>query len=236
MTHQTDGLPFRVGRALLDPLRRYHRHRVLGLEHVPTTGGALCVVHHSFATYDALLLGLRVIEQVGRFPYGLGDDKLFRVPLFRDFLHELNFRPASPTAGRELLAQGELLFVAPGGMREAVRPSARRYEPDWHDRKGFVRLAIEAQVPVVLFACPAADRLYTLYDTPITEAAYRRFKLPVVVARGYGPTLLPRPVALTHFVSAPILPPATGADDHDAVDRFHAELEAQMRALLARRD
>jgi 1-acyl-sn-glycerol-3-phosphate acyltransferase len=231
----TDKLVFRVGKRLLDPLARYHHHRVEGMEHVPRSGPALCVLHHSFATYDAFLVGLRVMEDVGRFPYGLGDNQLFRFPPIRPLLDDLHIRPAEPGAALALLRQGELVFVAPGGMREALRPYSRRYEPDWHDRKGFVRLALRAQVPVVLFACPAADRIYTVYDLPLTERFYQRFHLPLALVRGVGPTLVPRPVRLTHHISEPIPPPPDDADDPEAVDRFHAVLVARMRELLTLR-
>jgi 1-acyl-sn-glycerol-3-phosphate acyltransferase len=235
MPLQPDSLPFRVMRRLLTPLERYHDFSVEGLEHIPREGPALCVLHHSFATYDGLLLGMRLIEETGRVPWGLGDDQLFRLPVAASLMTSLNVRPASPDAGMELLNQGELVFVAPGGMREALRPSSKRYRSYWRNRKGFVRLAMRAQVPVVLLGVPAADRIFKLYDTPLTRQMYERFHLPVPVLRGVGPTLIPRPVALTGYIGAPIHPPVASPDDTEAVDAFHAELLAQMAILLARR-
>ena len=70
-----------VFRRALEPLRRYHRYRAEGLENVPVIGGALIAVHHSFATYDGLLLGTSVYDVTGRLPTALGDDLLFRIPM-----------------------------------------------------------------------------------------------------------------------------------------------------------
>jgi 1-acyl-sn-glycerol-3-phosphate acyltransferase len=221
-------------RRLLAPLERYHDVSVEGLEHIPREGPALCVVHHSFATYDAFLLGKRVIEETGRIPWWLGDDQLFRLPIAASLMSSLNVRPASPTAGMELLDQGELV-MARGGMLEALRPSTKRYRSYWRTRKGFVRLALRAQVPLVLLGVPAADRIFKLYDTPLTRPMYEPFHLPVPALRGLGPTLIPRPVALTGYISAPIQPPVASPDDTEAVDAFHAELVALMATLLARR-
>ena len=48
---------------LLEPVRRYHRHAVEGMEHIPAEGPALLVIHHSLATYDGFLFALKVFHQ-----------------------------------------------------------------------------------------------------------------------------------------------------------------------------
>jgi 1-acyl-sn-glycerol-3-phosphate acyltransferase len=229
-------LPFRVVRRLLDPLRAYHQFDVVGLEHVPRSGPVLMVVHHSFATYDGFMLGQAVVEHTGRVPRALGDDQLFALPGVAGFLHQLGVRPASPSRALDMLRRGEMVMVAPGGMREALRPTATaRYRSNWVGRRGFVRLAIDAQVPVILAACPAADRIYRVYDHHVTRAIYEQLHLPLALVRGVGPTLIPRPVQLTAYVDTPVSPPNVSAEDDEAVDAFHDVLTARMGALLRRR-
>ncbi len=226
----------RRARRILAPLKRYHQHQVVGLEHIPRSGPVLLVLHHSLATYDGLLLGMTILDQVGRAPRGLGDNAIFRVPWLRGVARRAGIVPASPHAGAELLAAGELVAVAPGGMRESLRTRDERYRVAWSDRRGFARLALRTGAPIVLAACPRADDIYTVYPSRITRGIYQRFHLPLPVFRGLGPTPLPRPTALVHHVAAPLRPPAHDPADEEAqIAALHAAATARMKALLARR-
>lgn len=217
---------------MLAGLARYHRHRVYGLEHLPTEGPALVAVNHSLATYDTGLLTLAVFEQTGRLMRGLGDRSLFVTPGIKEVMPRLGVVDADPDNARRLLEQGEIVVVAPGGMREALRPRDERYRVQWDDRRGFARLALQAQVPVILAACPRADDVFTPYRNPLTPRVYKRLKLPLPIARGLGPTALPRPVALTHTLRAPLQPPEGPVADH--LDTFHQTLVWEMESLMAR--
>jgi len=217
-------------------LARYHRHEAVGLSNVPATGAALLAIHHSLATYDGLLLALAIEDATGRLPVGLGDDLLFRTPGLRHVVRGAGIVPANPDNGRALLSRGHLVAVAPGGMREALRPSDERYRVRWGRRKGFVRLAVETGTPVVLAACPAADDLYDVYETRLTKLAYKHLRVPIPFVRGLGPTWIPRPVKLVHHIAPPIVPPPFDpvvADEQ--VDAMHAEIVRTMAALIERR-
>ena len=161
--------PDRIQRAarLVRPLMAAHRFSTKGMEHVPRSGGCLMVVHHSLATYDGFLLGLDIWDRTGRLGRGLGDDRIFQTPRLAELAQDIGLVPASPTAGRELLDAGELVGVAPGGMWEALRPSEARYQSRWGSRRGFCRLALRAQVPMLLAAVPRADELYSVYAKPL---------------------------------------------------------------------
>jgi 1-acyl-sn-glycerol-3-phosphate acyltransferase len=222
---------------VLRPLQRYHRHRVVGMGHLPRAGAALLVVHHSLATYDGFMLGLAIFEATGRPPRGLGDDMIFRTPLLRRAARAIGIVPASPTAGEDLLRAGELVGVAPGGMWEGLRPREERYQTRWEGRRGFVRLALRCGAPMVLAACPRADDLYTVYGSALTDAVYARLKAPLPLLRGLGPTLVPRPLQLTHYIAPPIQPPPWDPAREDTdVEALFTQAESTMAALLRRRD
>lgn len=213
-------------------LRYYHRHRVVGLEHVPRSGRLLLVVNHSFATYDTALLCDAVYQATGRVARGLADRALFIGPDRGRLAGALGFVPANPANGTALLESEQIALVAPGGMREALRPSHERYGVRWQRRKGFVRLAMETGSPIVLSACPDADRIYRVYENVFTKLVYQRARLPFAVLRGWGPTLMPRPVVLTHLLSEPLDPPEGEVTD-GAVDAWHQEICGRMNALMA---
>lgn len=221
-------------RPVVDALASYHDYRVEGLEHVPRTGPALLAVNHSLATYDGFLFGVAVGDATGRFPASLGDDLIFRLPGVRRLGRLMGITPGRHRNGEELLRRGHLVALAPGGMREGLRPSQERYRIRWEKRKGFARLAIRTGAPLLLAGCPAADDLYTVYETWLTKASYRYLKLPVPLIRGLGPTLIPRPIPLVHRIAPPLIPPPCDRARFDAqVDAFHAQAVEVMEGLLS---
>lgn len=218
-------------------LSTYHRHDLVGVENIPANGRCLLVVNHSFATYDNGILVSKIKELTGRLVRPLGDRSLFYVPTFGKILGKTGSVPARPHIAEFLLKDEEaLVLVAPGGMREALRPSSEQYQIRWQTRKGFVRLAVQTQSPIILSACPAADELYTVYENWLTKKIYQRFRLPLVAIRGLGPSLLPRPIKLTHYLSAPIAPPQVDLNDEAAieaaVEKWHSELCEEMQSML----
>ncbi len=203
---------------------------------MPASGPALLVIHHSLATYDGLLLAVAIWEATGRVPAGLGHDRFFDVPGLRRVVAELGIRRATPENGRQLLAEGKMVGVAPGGMWEALRPSTERYQVRWQNRRGFVRLALDAQVPMVLAACPRADELFDVDPHPLTDWVYHQLRLPLPFARGRRGLPIPRAVPLVHHVAPPIIPPPVDPDRYDEqVAALHAEAVSVMEGLLARR-
>ena len=224
-----------VFKNILKPLRLYHRYEVRGLEKFPKEGRLILAVHHSLATYDGFLLGLEIFEKKNRLPKGLGDDLLFKLPVTKDLAPEIGLVPASHENAKELLENEELLAIAPGGMRESLRPSHERYNVRWGKRKGFVRLAIETGTPIVLAACPSADRIFKVYENPLTALAYKKFKFPLPIFRGWGLSMVPRPVKLTHYLSAPIIPPKMDKENLELqVNTFHNVLIKEMERLMSK--
>ena len=56
---------------------------------------------------------------------------------------------ASPENARQALESGAALLVYPGGDYEVHRPSWEGNQVDFGGRKGFIRLALEQEVPIV---------------------------------------------------------------------------------------
>jgi len=224
--------------AVYTALGKYHRHRVVGSENLIKEGRSLLVFNHSLATYDMSIMIAKVRHITGRVVMGLGDDMWFRLPVLGQFLAETGTVRACPVAAEELLNKEEILLVAPGGMREALKPSSETNLLHWDQRKGFVRLAIKTQTPITLVACPEADDIYTVYENRFTKMVYQRMRLPLTVVRGLGLSLIPRPVKLTHFISEAQIPPQVDLNDekafNKAVDHWHKELTDEMSRMLTK--
>lgn len=218
---------------LCKPLALYHRHSLVHAERLPLSGPVLLVCTHSFASYDLVLLVVSLLQQTGRLARALGHKQLwFFHPLMSSLSQRIGVVPGTPDAGHKLLAAGELVAVAPGGTREAIRHSGERFRVSWHNRNGFARLALQTGAKVVFAATPAADQIFTLYDNPLTRALYDRFKLAPPLLRGIGPTPIPRPVKLTSYLSEPLVPPPFSGSE-DEVHAFRNTCESLMNALIA---
>lgn len=225
------------GEPLIKGLKIYHRYAALGLENIPRKQGAIIVVNHSLATYDILMLMHSIFEQTGRLPRPLVDRLVTKAPILGAITSRVGCLSASPLHAHHLLEQNQLVVVAPGGMAEAIRPHTERYRTLWKERKGFIRLSINTGAPVILAFCPDSDDLFKVYDAHLTQWMYRSLRLPFMLARGLGPTPLPRPIKLKHYISAPLIPPPpphTPTQEQSAVEDFHSEVSHQANELMNR--
>ena len=225
---------FLRGLALLRRLAAYHQYEAFGLDeilHIET--GATVVLNHSLALYDAMLLQLAGYEASGRWVHPMADRLMFRLPGIGAAFSAMGFVEGSRDKALEFLRGGDVLGVLPGGMREALRSSRHKYTVDWRGRYGFVWLSLLSGTPIVLAACPHADDIFDVAESPLTHWAYDRFKLPLPFFRGRGPTPVPRPVKLWHVLSEPIFPPR-GRVDKEVVHAHHAMLVERMGALMQR--
>jgi 1-acyl-sn-glycerol-3-phosphate acyltransferase len=221
--------------SIVDWLAAYHHYHVVGHEHIPAEGPCLLAVNHSLATYDILLLNNHIYKKTGRIPRGLMDRWFFKLKWMSDLMDSMGAVEGRPEKARELLDNNEIVCVAPGGMRESIRPSTERYQVIWDQRKGFAKLALETQAPVILAACPKADDIFDIYPNKLSLQIYKKFKLPFAIIRGIGPTPLPRPIELVHFLSEPIQPPPPANTEEGRkkqLDKFHTLLIDRMHTLI----
>jgi 1-acyl-sn-glycerol-3-phosphate acyltransferase len=138
---------------LLDFLcRHYFRVEAIGVERVPSGGGALIIANHAGPTmWDAALLMHSVRRQhpQEREIRPLVDDDLFHFPYLGVFINRIGGVRACAENAARLLGDAELVAAFPEGMRAAGRIRREQYQLDRFGRGGFVKLALRAAVPVV---------------------------------------------------------------------------------------
>jgi 1-acyl-sn-glycerol-3-phosphate acyltransferase len=216
-------------------LAKYHQWEVVDADNVPKKGGVVFVGTHSLATYDLFIIAGASRPLLGRQTYIVGDAALFKLPVVSKFLRENGFISATRDQLVERLKAGDMIGIAPGGMKESLRSSQHRYEFDWSARKGFAWVSMHAGVPVVPTVCPRADLIYTVHENPITPAVFKAIKLPLPLFHGRAGTPMPRPIKLVHLVGKPIQPdvPPDRVTDAD-VERHHARIVASVEELMQR--
>ncbi|MBI4954380.1 MAG: acyltransferase family protein [Myxococcales bacterium] len=234
-------------------LGRYHRAEVRGVERIPP-GAALYVGNHNSYTYtpDTYLFAAAAYRKHGieAVPFGLAHEVIFSFPVVNQFLAPLGAVRASHQNGERLLGSGRKVLVYPGGDLDALRPYRHRNRIVFGGRRGYVRLALRAGVPIVpVVAAGAHATLLVLDDLrPLARAIgaerYLRTKVwPLSLSFPWGLTLGPPPPWLPYpaRILMEVLPPVrferTGpaaAADEAWVARCADAVERAMQAALTR--
>jgi len=240
--------------ALADGLAAYHRHRVVHLERLANLFAAdrrvVLVGNHALDIVDPLLLLATVFRELGRAPHFIGHEAgWFRIPLLREISRRFHVIPSRrPEETVAALRRSGFLMLFPGANREAAMRSYRDepYRLKWEGRKGFLRVALEADAEVLFVAAVGNDDAYYQSRLPTPEAILRlanagdasRYRGARLTFGLLGPHLVPGvwplPVRLTHVVSRPLdLGDRTAAlGDEAALDALHARVWAECQRFL----
>jgi 1-acyl-sn-glycerol-3-phosphate acyltransferase len=130
----------------------YFRGEVRGLGNIPEQGPVLLVGNHSGGnlTPDTTVFTLAFSAYFGverRF-YQLAHNLVLSMPGL-GFLRKFGTVAASPANAEKALRSGAAVLVYPGGDREVHRPSWHSHRIEFGGRRGFIRLALEHDVPIV---------------------------------------------------------------------------------------
>ena len=232
----------------------YFRAEVRGLGNVPEEGPVLLVGNHSGCNLTpdtgVFTLAFSTYFGVERPFYQLAHNLVLSMPGL-SFLRKYGTVAASHENARKALQAGAAVLVYPGGDYEVHRPSWEGDRVDFGGRKGFLRLALDAGVPIVpvvsiggqetsLFLSRGErlakglrlDKLFRLKVLPISIA------LPWVINVGDMAGHLPLPAKITVEALPPIdLRREFGADpDLDEVyDHLVRQMQETLDALAAER-
>jgi 1-acyl-sn-glycerol-3-phosphate acyltransferase len=208
----------------------YFRGEVRGLANIPAEGPVLLVGNHSGGTLiaDTFVFSQAVYDHFGpiRPFHQLAHDLVFQVPGVRAILSRWGTVPASPDNMARALDRGAALLVYPGGDYETYRPSWESATLDFDGRKGFARLALEHDVPIVpVVAIGGQETALFLgrgqrFARALQLDRLARLKvLPPVLGPPFGATIMdlplrfPLPAKITVTVGQPIdLRKRLGAD------------------------
>jgi 1-acyl-sn-glycerol-3-phosphate acyltransferase len=130
----------------------YFRGEVRGLGNIPEHGPVLLVGNHSGGnlTPDTTVFTLAFSAYFGveRPFYQLAHNLVLSWPGL-GFLRKFGTVAASPANTEKALRSGAAVLVYPGGDHEVHRPSWESDRVDFAGRRGFIRVALEHDVPIV---------------------------------------------------------------------------------------
>jgi 1-acyl-sn-glycerol-3-phosphate acyltransferase len=226
----------------------YFRGEVHGLDNIPAHGPVLLVGNHSGGTLivDTFVFSQAFYDHFGadRVFHQLAHDLVFKVPGVRALLTPYGTVPASPQNMRRALERDAALLVYPGGDHETYRATWHSADLDFAHRTGFVRLALELDVPIVPVVAIGGQETALFLGQGERVARllhlHRLLRLdvaPVQIAPPWGVTVLDIPgrVPLPAKITVEVLPAIDlraelGA--HPDVDRGYDHVTARMQDAL----
>ena len=191
----------------------WFRGEVRGLGNIPEDGPVLLVGNHSGGnmTPDTLLFTLAFSTYFGveRVFHQLAHNLVVSMPGL-GFLKKWGVVAASRENARKALEDGNALLVYPGGDYEVHRPVWERNKVDFDGRKGWIRTALEHDVPIVPVVAIGGQetslflsRGETLAKLLMLDRAFRLKVLPISIALPWGITVgdflghIPLPAKIT---------------------------------------
>jgi 1-acyl-sn-glycerol-3-phosphate acyltransferase len=198
----------------------YFRGEVRGLGNIPEEGPVLLVGNHSGGnlTPDTSVFSLAFHAYFGveRAFYQLAHNLVLSMPGL-GFLRKFGTVAASPSNAKKALESGAALLVYPGGDYEVHRPSWERNRVDFDGRRGFIRLALEQDVPIVPVVAIGGQetalflsRGEGLSKALMLDRLFRLKVLPISIALPWGLNVgdmlghIPLPAKITIEVLPPI--------------------------------
>jgi 1-acyl-sn-glycerol-3-phosphate acyltransferase len=230
----------------------YFRADVSGLDRIPADGPVLLVGNHSGGNLppDTFVFTLAFCSYFGveRPFYQLAHNLVVSMPGLGS-LRKFGTVAANHDNARLALESGAALLVYPGGDYEVFRPSWKRHDVDFGGRKGYVKLAREAGVPIVPVASVGGqeaalflDRGQWLARLLRVDKSLRLKSVPIALAPPWGLVVtdmvprLPLPTKIAIEVQDPIGADDIAASDDDVInDKVLSSLQAGVDRLAARR-
>lgn len=231
---------------------RYHRAEVRGVARVPA-GGALYVGNHNSWAYtpDTLIFCSAVYRAHGlaAVPRGLAHSAPLKTPLLGALLVRIGAVQANHGNAEALLGRGDKVLVYPGGDVEAARPFRKRHQIVFDGRRGYIRLALRARVPLLPVVAAGAhattiviDDLRWLASLLRVDKLLRLKVWPLTLSFPFGltvgpPLFIPFPARIIVELLEPICFSRGGeraAADDGYVAECAARVESTMQAALTR--
>jgi 1-acyl-sn-glycerol-3-phosphate acyltransferase len=239
-----------------NPLMDYwFRMEIEGFDRLPKPPALLIGVHSGAPfVWDAWTVGIQWWRHFGddRPLHGTAHDALMAAPVIGDYFRKMGVLPAAPDSISAALAAGRDVALWPGGEIDSLRPWVKRDEAVLAGRTGFIRMAIQAGVPIVPIATVGGPdsmpvvlsgrRLARALQLD-KVARLKMFPIAIQAPWGLSPAMLPElplPTKIRTAFQEPIHldTDPERAGDRDYVNRMYREVRRSIQHgmdTLARR-
>lgn len=181
---------------------KYFRLEFDGFEKLPDEPCLLIGIHSGGPlTMDAWTVLMAWWRYFGgtRTLHGTAHDVLMKSPLIGDYFRQLGVISPTKENIRAAFAQGDDVVLWPGGELDSYRTWMDRDKAILGDRKGFIRLAMSAGVPIVPFSTVGGhDTLFVLSEG---RALARKLNLKKLMRLDVAPITLSWPLGIALHIT-----------------------------------
>ena len=136
--------------------RDYFRVKTDGWEHIPKTGKVLLIGSHNggLAAPDTVMMTYDWFQQFGtdRLAYALMEPKIWKfLPGLARLATQVGTIQPHPDMVRAALRRDAAVLIYPGGAKDVFRPHSMRNKIYFHGHRGFIKLALLEEVPIIPF-------------------------------------------------------------------------------------
>ena len=213
--------------------RNYFRASAFGIEHIPATGRVLFVSNHSGQLpFDGLVIGAATFLEPPqpRLVRSMVEYFVPSVPFASYLFARWGQITGTPENCRRLLAAEEAVLVFPEGARGISKPFSKRYQLAEFG-KGFMRLALEMQTPIVPVAVIGAEEQAPAVNVKPLARLLGTPSFPIVPYPPFVP-LLPLPVKYRVYFGEPMTFTGDPDDDEEVLDEKVKQVKNRIQSMI----
>jgi 1-acyl-sn-glycerol-3-phosphate acyltransferase len=214
--------------------RHYFRAASFGIENIPTTGRVIFVSNHSGQLpFDGLVICSAAFLEpaVPRLVRSMVEYFVPTVPFASYLFARWGQITGTPENCRRLLASEEAVLVFPEGARGISKDFSKRYQLAEFG-KGFMRLALEMQAPIVPIAVVGAEEQAPAMNIKSIAKLLRVPAFPVVPYPPFVP-IVPLPVKYRVYFGEPMSFRGDPDDDDEVLDVHVKQVRNRIQSMLA---
>ncbi len=225
----------------------YFHTKIFNVDKLPANRPALLVGNHSagLMPIDALFAINKIKDHYGKtqIVYPLVHDFAYMAPRVAKFAKRMGVLRASNSNAQAALLSGSHVLVYPGGDHDAFRTYSERKKIILANRKGFIRLALKTDVPIVplvsvglheaFFVLSKGENIAKklgLKQLLRTDVLPLSFSFPWGLVPAFFP-YMPLPCSIEMQFCDPVYEKGS-PDDNDLVDNIYNKVQNTMQLAM----
>ncbi|PAV64836.1 hypothetical protein WR25_01060 [Diploscapter pachys] len=185
---------------------------------------ALFIYYHGCLPLDVYYLISKLVLHKKRSLHCVGDKFIFKIPGWRPLCKMFSITAGTVDECTTELNEGNLLCIAPGGVREALFSDPNVYDILWGKRLGFAKVVIASKTPVIpMFTENCRESFRTPeWGRSFFRWIYEKTKVPLCPIYGGFPVKM-----ITHLG-----PPITFDYDNVTPEEVRKVIKKEIRNLI----
>ena len=211
----------------------YFRATAYGIENVPASGRAILVANHSGQLpFDGMVIGAATFLEPPqpRLVRSMVEYFVPTVPFASYLFSRWGQITGTPENCRRLLAAEEMVLVFPEGARGISKDFSKRYQLAEFG-KGFLRLALEMQAPIIPIAVIGAEEQAPAINVRSIAKLLRIPSFPVVPYPPFVP-VVPLPVKYRLYFGEAMTFTGDPDDDDEVLDEQVKQVKNRIQSMI----